>query len=103
MDASTRGVGVPERQREVVGLFPGEPHGVFMTILAIQRPQPRDERGSVGFRDGGVRQKLARDHLPVIRVRPLDGSGDERVRPGAELDVGFLPFLRLLELLGICF
>ena len=74
-----------------------------MTILAIQRPQPRDERGSVGFRDGGVRQKLARDHLPVIRVRPLDGSGDERVRPGAELDVGFLPFLRLLELLGICF
>ncbi len=51
----------------------------------------------MGFRDGGVSQKLVRDHLPVIRVVALDGSGNKRVRPGAELDVWPISVVRLLN------
>ena len=51
----------------------------------------------MGFRDGGIRAKLARDHLSVVWIIALDGSCNERVRPRAELDVGALSVVRLLD------
>ena len=97
MDVRVSLIGIPERQREVAGIIPGQPHGDPMTILAIQRPQPRDERRPVGFRDGGVCQKLRGDHLPIVGVIALDGFGNERMRPGADLDAWTLSVVRLLD------
>ena len=81
-------------QGQLAGRFPSEADRRRPPIEGLQ---PRDDRGPVGFGDGGLRQKLVRDDLMVVRILPLDGSGNQRMRTGPELDVGIVSFFRLQD------